>query len=202
MKQIERRCLDTKFEIETRDDGTHKLRGMAAVFDILSENLGGFREKIDPGAFDDVMDQDVRALFNHNDNIILGRTKADTLAISVNSVGLAYDIDLPDTQPARDLVVSIGRGDVDQSSFGFLVEDDVWTEDDEGRVVRTIKKFKTLFDVSPVVFPAYPDTTVATRKLNEYHAQHDDQISKDRLGLRKHQTELINMRSRQHQSID
>lgn len=196
MKQNERRCLDTKFELEARADGTHKLRGVAAVFDILSENLGGFREKIDPGAFDDVMNNDVRALFNHNDNIILGRTKAKTLAISVNSAGLNYDIDLPDTQPARDLVVSIGRGDVDQSSFGFIVEDDIWTEDDEGRVVRTIRKFKRLFDVSPVVFPAYPDTTVATRKLNEYHAQHDEQIAKDRLGLRKHQTDLLNMRNR------
>lgn len=198
MKQNERRCLDTKFEIEKRDDGTHTLRGVAAVFDILSENLGGFREKIDPGAFDDVMGDDVRALFNHNDDIILGRTKSKTLAISVNSAGLNYDIDLPDTQAARDLVVSVGRGDVDQSSFGFIVEDDIWTEDDEGRVVRTIRKFKRLFDVSPVVFPAYPDTAVATRKLNEYHAQHDEQIAKDRLGLRKHQTDLLNMRNRQH----
>jgi len=195
-KQNERRCLATNFEIETREDGSTHLKGVAAVFDVLSENLGGFREQIAPGAFDDVMDDDVRALFNHNDDIILGRTKSETLSLAVNSTGLTYAIDLPDTQAARDLSVSVGRGDVDQSSFGFIVEDDMWTEDDEGRVIRTIRKIKRLFDVSPVVFPAYPDTSVATRKLNEYHAQHDEQKSKDRLGLRKRQTDLINMQNR------
>jgi len=145
------------------------------VFDKLSDNLGGFREKIDPGAFADVLKDDVRALFNHDSNIVLGRTAAGTLKIKQDSEGLHYEVDLPDTQQARDLALSVERGDINQSSFGFIVEDDDWAEDDEGRIVRTIRSFRSLFDVSPVTFPAYPDTTVGKRSMDLYLKQTADE---------------------------
>jgi hypothetical protein len=173
---IERRAfaLDD-IKIEERGDGkTPVIRGHAAVFDKLSENLGGFREKIAPGAFSDVLDDDVRALFNHDSNHILGRTASGTLKITQDKTGLRYEIDPPDTQTARDLLVSMKRGDINQSSFGFTVESDDWVEDDEGRVVRTITKVKRLYDVSPVTYPAYPDATVGLRGLDAFQKVQDE----------------------------
>jgi uncharacterized protein len=168
---MERRFFDTNVKIETRgEDAAAKqvIRGYGAVFDRLSENLGGFREKIAVGAFDDVLNDDVRALFNHDANHILGRTKAGTLHLFVDEAGLGYEIDTPDTQTGRDLVTSMKRGDVSQSSFGFTVDDDEWSEDEEGRTVRTIKKVSRLFDVSPVTYPAYPDASAAVRSLEAW----------------------------------
>ena len=77
---------------------------------------------------------------------------------------------MPDTSYARDLMVSIERGDVTQSSFGFIVDRDRWEEDDEGRVIRTIETFRQLLDVSPVTFPAYPEADVGLRSLAAYKA--------------------------------
>lgn len=152
--------------VEVRsDDGENRISGYAAVFHRLSENMGGFREKILPGAFDNVLNDDVRALINHQSSLILGRTKADTLQLSVDDKGLHYRIDPPDTQYAKDLIASIRRGDITQSSFSFQIEDDNWNEDDDGRLIRTIKSFKRLFDIAPVTYPAYPDTTVAARSI-------------------------------------
>ena len=155
--------------IELRDDdGEQQISGYAAVFNQLSENLGGFREQIAPGAFDQVMGDDVRALFNHEPHLILGRTTADTLQLSLDDTGLRYRIDPPDTQYARDLIKSIERKDVTQSSFAFRVEDDSWDEDDDGRLIRTIRQFRRLYDISPVTYPAYPDTSVAARSCDAY----------------------------------
>lgn len=152
--------------VEVRsDDGESRISGYAAVFHRLSENMGGFREKILPGAFDSVLDNDVRALVNHDSRLILGRTSADTLQLSVDEKGLHYRIDPPDTQYARDLIASIRRGDITQSSFAFQVENEQWDEDDDGRLVRTIQSFKKLFDIAPVTYPSYPDTTVAARSM-------------------------------------
>ena len=172
IKGYESRSVETKFEIRAgSDDEPTQLVGLAAVFDVLSENLGGFREIIKPGAFDKADMSDVRALFNHDPSFIMGRTVAKTLALQIVEEGLKFTADLPDTQLIRDLVVApIERGDVTQSSFGFFVAPggSVWDEDDEGRLIRTITEFSRIFDVSPVTFPAFPDTKVATRFLKEY----------------------------------
>lgn len=164
---IERRYFTSPVEVRAKDDGAKMIRGHAAVFDSLSDNLGGFREKIAPGAFDGVLSDDVRALFNHDPNLILGRTP-NTVRISVDKDGLLYEIDPPDTQLGRDLVVSMERGDITQSSFAFTVERDDWAEDDDGRVIRTIHEVKRLYDVSPVTYPAYPDAKVGLRGFTEY----------------------------------
>lgn len=175
--KTEERVFSSSLKIEQRAEGDNKVPmivGYAAVFDSLSENLGGFREQIAVGAFDGVLGDDVRCAFNHDPSMILGRTTSGTLRISVDGTGLRYECDPPDTQVARDLMVSLERKDVDQSSFRFMVDEDSWDEDDDGRVVRTIKKFKRLIDVSPVTYPAYPDTSVAQRSLDEWR----DEIKK------------------------
>lgn len=167
----ERRFFSGAVEVrESQDGNAMAIRGYAALFESLSENLGGFREQILPGAFSDVLENDVRALMNHDENIVLGRTTSKTLSISQDAHGLFYEVDLPDTQAARDLLTLIKRGDVTQSSFAFSVAagGDSWAEDDEGRIVRTITKVGRLFDVSPVTYPAYPDTTVGARGLEEF----------------------------------
>lgn len=159
------------FTIEKRDDGVRKLIGHAAVFNSLSEDLGGFREQIAPGAFAEaISSDDVRALFNHDPNFILGRNRSSTLVLKEDSRGLAIEIVLPDTQTVRDLVVApIERGDVSQMSFGFTVRPNGqdWAKDDEGRVIRTLKRLR-LFDVSPVVYPAYPATDIAVRSFEAW----------------------------------
>jgi len=164
---MERRIIDVKLETREHNDESPKIVGYASVFNSLSENLGGFREQIEPGAFDDALGDDVRALFNHDPNMILGRTTAGTLSISSDENGLRYEIDPPNTTVGRDLMVSLQRGDITQSSFGFTVEDDSWSEDDDGRVIRTIHKVRNLFDVSPVTYPAYPEASVSARALDK-----------------------------------
>ena len=171
----ERRYYPTELKIERRKDGTAVVEGHAAVFNSMSENLGGFREVIHEGAFDEVLADDVRALFNHDSNLILGRSPK-TLNLSVDSRGLVFKYESPDTTYARDLLVSLERGDVSQSSFGFRiasVDGAEWVEDEEsGALTRHIKKISRLFDVSPVTFPAYPQTDVAKRSLDEWKADH------------------------------
>lgn len=160
--------------MEQREDGTTVVKGVAALFNDESEDLGGFREIIMPGAFDGVMQDDVRALFNHDRNIVLGRTKSNTLRLRQTSKGLEYEYDSPDTQAARDLLVSIERGDVSQSSFAFFIDQQEWDEPEEPgqAAIRKIIKVRRLLDVSPVTYPGYTNTEVAKRSLDQWHTEH------------------------------
>jgi len=165
-KNYEERALPGNVEVREREGGGAIIRGMAAMYDKLSENLGGFREIIAPGAFEDTDMSDVRGLFNHDSNFVLGRSKSKTLRLTRTKEGLEYEIDVPDTQTIRDLVVEpIRRGDISQSSFGFIIGggNDTWDENEDGVLIRTIHRIRELFDVSPVTYPAYPDTTVGAR---------------------------------------
>jgi HK97 family phage prohead protease len=143
------------------------IRGYAAVFNSPSEDLGGFIEYIAPGAFDDVMNDDVRGFYNHDWNYLLGRVSSGTLRLSVDEKGLMYEIDLPNTTYANDLAELMRRGDVNQSSFAFMIESDKW-EIKNKQNVRTITKVSHLIDVAPVVIPAYPAATsqLVSRALN------------------------------------
>jgi uncharacterized protein len=155
--------------IELRVEGgeSPKIVGHAAVFDKWSEDLGGFREKIRAGAFKKtIKEADVRALFNHDPNFVLGRNKAGTLSLAEDDKGLAISIDPPDTQWARDLTTSIERGDIDQMSFGFRTIKDQWTTPKEGNENQRELLEVELFDVSPVTFPAYPQTDVGVRSVD------------------------------------
>ena len=137
------------------------------MFDKLSDDLGGFKERIAKGAFDRTLKDgaDVRALVDHNPSLILGRNKSGTLKLKVDSKGLRTTIDLPDTTVGRDIKTTIDRGDVDGMSFGFRTQTDAW-ELQDGETVRTLKDVD-LFDVSVVAFPAYPDTSVALRSKDK-----------------------------------
>jgi Escherichia/Staphylococcus phage prohead protease len=120
-----------------------------------------FKEKIAPGAFArSLKEHDIRALWNHNRDFPLGRTRNNTLRLVEDDKGLWGQIDLPDTQVARDALTSVRRGDVSGASFGFEIEKggEEWTEED-GIRIRTLTKVK-LWEVSPVVFPAYSTTNV------------------------------------------
>ena len=143
------------------------LAGYAAVFNEFSENMGGFFEVIEPGAFDDVLGEDVRCLYNHDANFVLGRTASNTLTLSVDEKGLKYVCQLPDTQQARDLIQSVERGDVNQCSFKFQVKDQDWYDDDQRGWVRSISKVLHLYDVGPVTFPAYHTTEATVRSFEE-----------------------------------
>tara|TARA_R100001244_G_scaffold121245_1_gene90875 strand:+ start:3024 stop:3995 length:972 start_codon:yes stop_codon:yes gene_type:complete len=170
----------------TKRNGKQVIEGHAAIYDSPSEDLGGFTERIKKGAFDNVLDNDVRAYFNHDPNFILGRTTSGTLRISADDTGLKYEFDVPDTTAGRDLVVSMKRGDITQSSFAFTVEEDSW-EQIEGKDIRTINKVKRLYDVSPVSIPAYPsanDLALAQRSKMIYidkqkmQEETDDEINR------------------------
>ena len=168
--KLERRAFElVDLEIRAAEGESEKIRGYAAVFDKLSVPLWGFREKIDKGAFmESIKKDDIRALWNHDPNYVLGRNKAGTLALEEDDKGLKIEIDPPDTQWARDLITSIKRKDVNQMSFGFETETDEWDRSDEKNVVRTLKKVR-LFDVSPVTYPAYPQAKVGVRTAEEVY---------------------------------
>lgn len=142
----------------TQQKGKDVVIGHAAVFNTLSEDLGGFREMIKPGAFDEVLDNDVRAYFNHDPNYLLGRTSAGTLRLSVDDKGLRYELDVPDTTAGRDLKENMRVGNITQSSFAFTIgrDGDTWERGENGKDMRVINKVDRLWDVSPVSIPAYP----------------------------------------------
>jgi len=174
MKNKETRTYNA--ELRASEDGK-TVTGYAAVFNSMSEEMWGFRERIDPKAFDNADMSDVRALFNHDPNMLLARSSSGTLALSVDEKGLRYSFKLPDTTAGRDLREMLKRGDVSQSSFGFTIAEDAWEErkNDAGEVVETtriITKVHRLFDVSPVTYPAYPDATVAIRSRDKWQEEH------------------------------
>lgn len=170
----ERRRVDAKrVEVrQVRDDGSYDFEGHAAVFDELSVDLGdpifgSFHEVIKRGAFKNVLTDDVWFLFNHNPDIVLARSTSGTLKLSEDPRGLFVEADVAPTTAGKDLRILLERGDVSQMSFGFRVAEDEWFEDADGNVTRTILKFEELFDVSAVVFPAYPQTDAGLRALHK-----------------------------------
>tara|TARA_R110000803_G_scaffold59494_1_gene118108 strand:+ start:3893 stop:4558 length:666 start_codon:yes stop_codon:yes gene_type:complete len=142
--------------------------GYAATFNKLSQNLGGFVERIAPGAFRSTLKQaDVRALFNHEPDLLLGRSTSGTLRMVEDEVGLRYEIDLPDTSLGRDVGELLKRGDITGSSFGFRVISEDWSETDDGYPLRTLTEIGPLRDVGPVTFPAYTSSEASLRSLAE-----------------------------------
>jgi len=157
-KDAEKRTMGT-IEVREADSDDMLLEGYAAVFNSETD-LGHFREVIKPGAFDDVMTDDVRALINHDPNLILGRTENGTLELSTDERGLKYRVKLGNQQYAKDFYESVKRGDISQSSFAFTIKDQSWNEE---RTVRSVDKVRQLLDVSPVTYPAYAAATVQAR---------------------------------------
>lgn len=169
--EIERRLLPAgELRVATKDE-KDVIEGQSSVFGQFSEDLGGWTEIIEQGFFDDVLAGDTRALFNHNADYVLGRTTNQTLELSQDAKGLNDRIYPPDTQWARDLLISLRRGDITQQSFSFRLkrlangdgmDGDEWIVEGDKIIRRLLKGgCKELYDVSPVTFPAYPQTSVS-----------------------------------------
>lgn len=140
------------------------VEGYAVLFNTLSEDLGGFREVIAPHALDDVDVDDVKSLIDHDFGYVIGRTKADTLALTVDDKGLYFKCELPNTSYAKDIYENIKVGNVNNCSFRYtLPKGDpsakTWTREN-GEYVQTINKIDELIEVSIVTVPAYKDTSV------------------------------------------
>lgn len=166
MTDAERRFTSVPVEIRA---GTDKqvIGGYAAKFDRHSQNLGGFVERIAPGAFNKSRGNGwpgVMARYNHDDNQLLGTIGGGTLRLGIDDVGLTYEVDVPKSR--SDVYELIQRGDVRKSSFAFVVDldGDEWAQTDQGFPQRTLTSVR-LYDVAPVNTPAYEDTAVGTRSL-------------------------------------
>lgn len=166
MRDLELRHIPRPVEFRASDKGLGVLTGYAAVFNRYSQNLGGFVEQVDPGAFNKTLADGVPvfARFNHEDNFLLGTTEAETLRLFVDGTGLGYEVDLPDTTAGRDVRALAERGDLRYSSFAFRTMDDEWGFTPEGFPLRTLLATQ-LVDVAPVTNPAYRDTTTGLRSL-------------------------------------
>jgi HK97 family phage prohead protease len=170
--RIERRTVPCEYR--ESDGANPMIAGHAAVFDTPTDIGGWFTEVIAKGAFKAAIKRDdVRALWNHNEDYVLGRTPK-TLRLTEDEKGLAVEIDAPQTQLIKDMVLTpMQRGDVNQMSFAFQVTKEQWDQSDPKNLVRTIQEVK-LYDVSPVTFPAYPTTDASVRSgldvLNDYRA--------------------------------
>lgn len=168
MREIEQRHITLPVEYREVDGTLGVLTGYAAVFNRLSQNLGGFVERVDPAAFNkSIADQvPVLARYNHDDNHLLGTTEAGTLTLEVDGTGLRYSVPLPDTSSGRDVRELARRGDVRYSSFAFRTISDDWDVTPEGFPMRTLLAVQ-LVDVAPVNNPAYRDTSTGLRSLAE-----------------------------------
>lgn len=168
MSDKEIRYTTTPVEYRAADGTeTREIVGIAAMVNTTA-TIGWFDEQIAPGAFDDVLANDVRCLGNHDNNIVFGRTAAGTLQLSLDANGhLVYRCQMPETTAGNDWLALIKRGDISQSSFAFGLkpENETWVERTGKNPLRIINKFSALYDVSPVTYPAYPTTEVAARSM-------------------------------------
>jgi len=187
--ELEKRTYkSTIIGIETREDAPPVIKGHAAVFNVI-ESGGWFREQVAPGAFkESLKNDDIRALWNHDTTIVLGRNRAGTLKLWEDKKGLAVEITPPDTQLARGLVESINRGDVTQMSFGFIVKKATWTEEDDADDdLRTLEEIE-LWEVSPVTFPFYEATDIG---LKSEHREWRDGLSLPHVTRNKYMKSLL-----------
>lgn len=170
---MEVRAFATEVRASPVENGSGALQfeGYAALFNSWSRDLGGFRERIAPGAFAKALTtDDVRALLNHDKNYVLGRNRAGTLVLTEDERGLRFEVTAPNTGWARDLAESVKRGDINQCSFGFQTVRDDWRTT-EGIDERTLLEVR-LFDVSIVTYPAYEATRADVRSCDEVFREH------------------------------
>lgn len=177
-------------EVRAAED-SRMVDGYAALFNSDSEVLyGKFVERIAPGAFDEVLKDDAVALFNHDPNLVLARN-GKTMTLIQDEKGLRYQFKAPNTTAGNDLIENLRTGNISQSSFGFTVASEEWaySEDRSKPSIRTITKVKRLYDVSPVTYPAYPDTSVGLRNFEALRKEYEEKKAKEE--DRSYKMELI-----------
>ena len=194
MNNKEIRAMET---IKAVDDEKMIVEGYALRFNTLSNDLGGFVETISPEALKEADLSDVRCLIDHDSSKVLGRTTSETLELKVDDEGLYFRTQLPNTTYAKDLYENIRLGNINQCSFGFILDEngDEFEKREDGLFKRTLRKIKSLFDVSIVTYPAYNDTQVAPalRSIEQIKEQELADIkAKQQEEIRK-QTELLKM---------
>ena len=170
MERETRQLRTVATQFETRDDGgAPHISGYFAVFNSNYEIAPGMSESIAPGAFSNTLSGDIRALINHDTTLVLGRTKAGTLALKEDTRGLWGDIQInPNDQDAMNLYERVKRGDVDQCSFGFWIASEETDFREDGSIHWTIKEVE-LFEVSACTFPAYEATNISAREAQRDH---------------------------------
>ena len=183
--EMERRDFEFADEdrlvVEERSDGTPVIRGYAVVYNRLSVPLGGFRERILPGAFDDVLKRsegrvDLVSYFNHDANIMLGRESSGTLRVWSDERGVGFEVNPPKSR--QDILELVSRGDVRGASFTFQLRGqnaENWVEEN-GMPIREVRS-ASIYELGPVVQPAYPETavSVAKRSLEAWMAQQSEE---------------------------
>lgn len=187
-----RELPDYKVELHESEDGVRTVVGYAVKWNTLSQKLGywrRFREQFTKGAFSNSLANfDQRALWSHDTNQVLGRTKNGTLRLTEDDIGLRFEIDLPNSPMGDNAYESIKRGDVDGVSFGFRQKVEEWDEQDPDNIIRTVKE-ADLFEISPTGFPAYSNSEVAVRSEQDpYKAYSDQKLSERRQQLK---TEIL-----------
>ena len=170
-KDIMKEIRNTNLELRAIAPESREVTGYAIVFQSESNDLGGFTEIINRNALDGVLEKsDVFCLLNHdNSRGVLARSNKGTgsLELSIDDKGLKYRFEAPKTALGDELLEGLRRGDISASSFAFTVGSDSWEKREDGSYLRTINSIKELFDVSPVYQPAYSDTSVDTRGLDQ-----------------------------------
>lgn len=167
MSEFEKRIAQ-QVELRADESGTKTLTGYAAVFHSPADIGGYFTEQIAPGAFAETIKGDVRCLFNHQSENVLGRTKSGTLRLWEDGKGLRFEVDLPDTVLGKDVGTLVKRGDVSGCSFNFRATKQSW-DDTVDPPLRTLERLE-IDEVSIVTFPAYSDTTVGIRSLDQWRS--------------------------------
>jgi hypothetical protein len=183
-KIFETRTMPVQLEIRADGKNEPVLAGLAAVYNKRSQvigGMGGFTEIIEPGFFSGVMDQDVLATIEHNNERLVGRTKSGTLKISDSDEGLRTENKIPPTSDGNDLLTLVKRGDISGMSFKFRCADggSKWESDSTtGAVTRTLMAggCEELADITYTCDPAYKDTAVAERSMTEFRSQKDAEI--------------------------
>ncbi|HUV84723.1 MAG TPA: HK97 family phage prohead protease [Methanosarcinales archaeon] len=201
-KLIERRYLPTKeIRMINEENQPTKIMGLACVYGILSDDLGGWKELIEPYALKNVLanNPDVRALVDHISYKILGRTTNGTLNIYENSKGLNVEIIPPDTTTGKDIVISLERGDISGMSIQFVVGEGnfEWIKIDEWDV-RKVNSFNELIDVSVVTFPAFSATSVGIRSNQEIYDEYRNKLNQDKLLAEK----LLKEKAKRDRDLD
>lgn len=173
--ETERRTY--KIEVRAQPE-SRVIEGYAAVFETPTD-MGNYLEEIASGAFDGADDTDVVALFNHDANYPLARTSNGTLELSSDARGLFYRFEAPDTTFGNDLLKMVRSGLISQSSFAFTIRKDNWMQEAGMKPKRRIEQVDMLFDVSPVTYPAYKETSVTARALQDIRTAPQGVCDKD-----------------------
>lgn len=185
IENAERRFFSETMEVRSEGEDQY-FEGYAAKFNKRTQLWSNFYEEIATGAFDSVKNDDVRGLFNHDPNQVLGRTASGTMTVTVDETGAYYRIKYNPNDPDHVRVMEkVKRGDVSQSSFAFSIKEDSYERNaTTGDTVRTIKKLSRWYDVAPVTYPAYADTSVAARGLTQFEQENKTEVTKEESQIR------------------